>query len=74
MAITKNEGNDIVITKDEWHQTKDAFKGEKLQLTKQKSVLHFEYSPVTRSKCFIYHQAFDIAWCALGNVDHRHER
>jgi diguanylate cyclase (GGDEF)-like protein/PAS domain S-box-containing protein len=60
VVISKNTGEDIVITKNEWHQAKHLFKIEKSSLGSNKSALHFEFNPVTTGNSFVYHQSFDI--------------
>lgn len=66
VVVTKNNGEDIVISKDEWHQTSNLFKAELLELKTKKNLLHFEGNPITKQPCFVYHQSIEIGGVPWG--------
>lgn len=66
VVITKNNGEDIVISKGEWHVTKNLFSNEKLELGPNKNSLHFELNPITNKPTFIYHQTILIGGVPWG--------
>lgn len=68
VVITKNGGDDIVVSKDRWLQVKDLFKSENIQFGLKQNVLHFEFNPITQSNCFIYHQSIDIGGASWGSL------
>jgi hypothetical protein len=66
VVITKNNGEDIVITKEEWHLAKNLFSNETLELGANKNALHFELNPITNKPSFIYHQTIEIGGAPWG--------
>lgn len=68
VVISKNGGEDIVITKNNWIQSKDIFNGEKLKLSDNKSVLHFESTVITKGNSFVLHKKFDIGGAPWGMI------
>ncbi len=66
VVITKNNGEDIVITKDEWHLANKLFTRENLSLGPNNNALHFEVNPLTKHPSFMYHQSIDIGGAPWG--------
>lgn len=66
VVITKNAGDDIVISKDRWLQAKNLFKIEPIQLGQKQTALYFGLNPITHTNCFIYHQSIDIGGTSWG--------
>jgi diguanylate cyclase (GGDEF)-like protein/PAS domain S-box-containing protein len=66
VVVSKNSGEDIVITKDEWHQANGLFKSEFNKIGANRSALHFEANPITGSNSFVYHQNFEIGGAPWG--------
>jgi len=66
VVITNNQGTDIVVSKDEWHETKDLFKHEEVNLKANQGALHFEINPVTKQPCFLYHKVIEIGGVPWG--------
>jgi len=66
VVISKNNDEDIVITKKEWHLAKNLFSNETIELGPNKNVLLFELNPITNKPSFIYHQTILIGGAPWG--------
>jgi diguanylate cyclase (GGDEF)-like protein/PAS domain S-box-containing protein len=66
VVITNSKGSDIVVTKNEWHETSHLFKDETSHLGMAEEVLHFEINPVTNQPCFMYHKVIEIGGVPWG--------
>lgn len=66
VVITKNNAEDIVITKHEWYLANKLFTREHLSLDPEKNALHFEVNSFTNKPSFIYHQSIDIGGAPWG--------
>ena len=68
VVITKKNGEDIVISKNEWHLAKNLFRNETLELGANKNALHYELNPITNKPSFIYHQTILIGGAPWGKL------
>ncbi len=69
MVITKQSGDEIVVKKDEWLQTKNKYLFNKIKLNaKGNQLTHFSGNPVTHEDCFIFHQAILIGGVRWGTI------
>lgn len=66
VVITNNVGTDIVVSKNEWFETKKLFQHEVNHLKSNHSALHFEMNPITKKPCFLYHQVIEIGGLPWG--------
>lgn len=68
VVISKNSGEDIVVTKDKWYLANQLFNFETTKANLKDDNLYFGLNPVTRSDSFIYHQSFEIGGAPWGMV------
>ena len=67
VVITNPAGDEIVISKDEWHQDKNAFGFNKTKLSSTGNLLFYSNNnPVTHEDCFMYHQVITIGGARWG--------
>lgn len=66
VVITKNAGDDIVISKGAWRQASNLFKTEHIRFGQKQHSLYFGLNPVTNNSCFIYQQSIDIGGASWG--------
>lgn len=66
VVISKNNGDDIVVTKNKWYLTNQLFKLENNKPSVEQANLYFGSNPVTQSDSFIYHQDFEIGGAPWG--------
>jgi diguanylate cyclase (GGDEF)-like protein/PAS domain S-box-containing protein len=69
VVITKVSGDEIVIQKVEWQQSKNKFHFDREKLTATGNKLTYvENNPISHVDCFIYHQAIMIGGVRWGNI------